>query len=107
VHNKQKNILNESAKNNKSNKDYLSKNIDKLNQTKAVEDMNNEEIYKHTLDMIVGVDIVANSNICITDYQSNVSRFIKLFHKIPNNVYDVNSTNDIDYEKKICPSFSF
>jgi len=107
VHNNQKNILNKSAKNNESNKDYLSKNIDKLNQTKAVEDMNSEEIYKHTLDMVIGVDIVANSNICITDYQSNVSRFIKLFHKTPNNVYDVISTHDIDYEKKVCPSFSF
>lgn len=90
------------------NADYLSQNINKLNQTKTVEDMNSDEIYNHTIDMIVGVDIVINSNICITDFQSNVSRFIKLAHNNPKNVYNVlNINEDIDYEKIIVPAYSF
>lgn len=90
------------------NSDYLSQNLDKLNKTKTVEDMNSDEIYKHTIDMIVGVDIVINSNICITDFQSNVSRFIKLAHNNPKNVYNVlNINEDIDYTKIQNPSYSF
>jgi len=102
--NMQKNILLNSAK----NKAYLSTIIDKIEKTKPVEDMNKEEKYKHILNMIVGIDITLNSNICITDYQSNVSRFIKLAHKKSDNVYDVLTENsDIDYEKLICPAYGF
>lgn len=108
VHNRQKGILNESANNNETNKAYLSTIIDKLNNTKPVEEMNGEEKYRHSMDMIVGIDIVLSSHTCITDYQSNVSRFIKLAHKTPQNVFDIDSsTNELDYNKIICPAFSF
>jgi len=77
---------------------------DKMTNNKSVEDMNNEEIKQHTLDMIIGIDIVKNSDYCILDYQSNVSRFIKLFHNNPKNVINImDVNNDIDYNKKICP----
>lgn len=106
--NAQKGILLNSAKNHENNKAYLSTIIDKIEKTKPVEDMNKEEKYQHVLNMIVGIDIATNSNICITDYQSNVSRFIKLAHKNPDNVYDVLTGNsDIDYEKLICPAYGF
>lgn len=73
---------------------------------KMVAELNTEEIYKHTLDMIIGVDILLNSNICVCDYQSNVSRFIKLAHVNPNNVHDVmNPNEDIDMNRIECPSF--
>ena len=50
--------------------------------------------------MISGIDIVINSNVCTTDYQSNVARFIKLKHKNPSNVYNImDENNDIDYNK--------
>ena len=56
--------------------------------------------------MIIGIDIVLNSNISICEYSSNVSRFIKLSHKNSNNVYDVlNQDKDIDWNKTKCPSF--
>jgi hypothetical protein len=74
--------------------------------TKMVTELNPEEMYKHTLDMLIGVDILLNSNICVCDYQSNVSRFVKLAHNHPNNVYDVmNPTEDIDMNRVECPSF--
>jgi hypothetical protein len=100
--------LNNAVQHNEKNKQYLTTIIDKLNKTKPVAEMNSEEIKKHTMDMLIGVDIVCKSNICVTDYQSNVSRFIKLFHNNSSNVYDVNSPDvDIDYEKVICPTFGF
>jgi len=106
--NMQKGILLNSTKNHENNKAYLSTIIDKIEQTKPVEDMNNEEKHKHVLNMIIGIDIVLNSNICITDLQSNVSRFIKLAHKKPDNVYDVLTGNsDLNYNKMICPAYSF
>lgn len=108
VNNSEKSVLNESAKTNETNKAYLSTIIDRLNTTKAVEDMNRDEIYQHVIDMIVGIDLIAHSNVCVLDYQSNVSRFIKLFHASPDNVYDINSPDkDIVYGKKINPSYGF
>jgi len=57
--------------------------------------------------MIIGLDIVFNSNICVTEYQSNVSRFIKLAHKNFDNVYNImDPNNDIDINKKICLAHS-
>ena len=74
--------------------------------TKMVTELNPEEMYKHTLDMLIGVDILLNSNICVCDYQSNVSRFVKLAHSNPNNVHDVmNPTEDIDMNRVECPAF--
>lgn len=110
VHNHQKNILNVAVKTNENeeNKQYLSKNIDKMNATKTVEDMSPTEKYKHTMDMIVGIDLCLHSNICITDYQSNVARFIKLAHTNSDNVYDILSPEkDIDYNHVICPAYGF
>ena len=104
VTNNQKNEIIKSDK----NKDYLDKIKDQLINSKSVEDMDNNEKYEHTITMIMGIDICCNSNICICDYQSNVSRFIKLFHTNPNNVYDIiNSDNDIDYNKLQNPAYGF
>lgn len=92
----------------KNNIDYFKKNINFYKNFKSVTEMNNEEIFEHTLDMIIGLDIVLNSSLVITEYSSNVSRFIKLKHKNIDNVYDINTkTNIIDLNKFICPSYSF
>jgi len=56
--------------------------------------------------MIIGIDFCLKSNICVCDYQSNVSRFIKLAHSNPVHVYDV-LNQEIDYNKLICPAFGF
>ena len=88
--------------------DYIKKNKEALLATKSVDEMNPSEIYDHTLTMIAGLELVCKSNICILDYESNVGRFIKLFHNNPANVFNLlDPTNDIDYKKMICPAFSF
>jgi hypothetical protein len=94
--------------NSDKNKDYLDKIKEQLLKSKSVEDMDNNERYEHTITMLIGIDICSKSNICICDYQSNVSRFIKLFHNNSNNVYDVIYPNeDIDYNLIQNPSYGF
>ena len=88
------------------NKEYISKIQDELLQTKTIEDMNNDEIYQHTLELLTGVDLCINSNICVCDFTSNVSRFIKLAHKNTHNVFDINNTI-VDFSKKTCPAGEF
>lgn len=88
------------------NKNYIYDVIDNLQNTIPIDKLNNDEIFNHTLEMIIGIDIVLNSNISICEYSSNVSRFIKLAHNNSDNVYDVlNSDKDIDWNKTRCPSF--
>jgi hypothetical protein len=90
------------------NKDYIHSVIDSLRQVKPVNQMSPDEIYQHTIDMIIGVDIVLNSNICICEYSSNVSKFIKLAHNNSNNVYDILHPNeDVDMNRTECPAFGF
>jgi hypothetical protein len=102
VSNMQKDNIKKSLLSNNDN--YLSSISTSLLNSKTVEEMNREEIYNHTLEMIIGIDIVIHSNICICDIQSNVSRFIKLHHKNPKNVYDIlNQNYDHDYNKIIFP----
>jgi len=84
------------------NKNYV-KQLSKSNN-KPISQMNPEEIRDHTLTMLIGLDIVLNSKYCITDYQSNVSRFIKLAHPYYNNVFDVYGF-DIKLDECICPAY--
>lgn len=73
----------------KDNSKYMEKIGDSLQKEKPVNRMNPTEICNHTLTMLIGLDIVLHSNICVCDYFSNVSRFIKLMHKNYDNVHDV------------------
>lgn len=90
----------------KGNEEYL--NSIKENSKKPFEEKTENEKKEHTLELITGIDIIRYSNICVTDYQSNVGRFMKLSHHKPENVFDVISkSNELDYNKKICPVYSF
>jgi len=101
-----KNRLINSNTNVDKNREYINNN--NYNLTKSTEEMTPDEIKEHTLKMIIGIEIVRSSNVCVLDYQSNVGRFIKLSHVNPNSVYDVETkTNYLDYDKRICPAFSF
>ena len=92
----------------KKEEEYVEKNKIHYAKNKSVEDMNPNEIYNHTITMITGIDIVCKSNVCICDYESNVGRFIKLFHNDSSKVHNIlDPDNDIDYSKRICPAFSF
>lgn len=87
------------------NVEYILSNVDNIRHSKPVDKMNAEEIYVHTMDMIIGVDIVLHSNICICEYSSNVARFIKLAHDNSDNVYDIlNPELDIDMNRTECPA---
>ena len=88
------------------NNEYLPKVLNDLHKIKPVNEMNHEEIYKHTMEMLIGIDIVANSHTCVLDYFSNVSRFIKFFHNTYDNVYDIyRYDNELDLSIEKCPSF--
>ena len=104
----QKTRLENASKTNETNKTYLSDIMQQLQNTKPVDEMDEEEVYDHVITMIAGIEILKHSHYCILDYQSNVSRFIKLFHTRPEHVIDVLQPHqDIDYNKLICPSYSF
>jgi hypothetical protein len=93
---------------NNANKHYISSVIDNLHSATPIDTLNNEEVYQHTLDMLIGIQIVLEANIVVCEYSSNVSRFIKIAHKNSNNVFDVNKPDkDIDWNKTICPAFDF
>ena len=76
-------------------KEYFDLIKNKLQNTKPVSKMNSEEIYNHTVNMIIGIDIVLHSKYCILDNQSNVSRFINISHDSIENVFDIRYPNDI------------
>jgi hypothetical protein len=88
------------------NTDYLFYNKNDLLNFKPVDKMNSTEIYEHTIQMLIGIDIVLNSNICILDYESNISRFIKLAHCNPNNVLDINNMH-FDFKSVNFPAYGF
>ena len=92
---------------NEDSVNYISKN-NGIQSIKAVNNMTKDEIKHHTLTMIAGVEFVCNSNMCFLDYQSNVSRFIKLFHNDSTRVFNILKPNsDIDYDRLKCPAYSF
>jgi hypothetical protein len=94
------------AKEHNLNKEYISTVLENLRKITPIDKMNNNEIYEHTLDMLIGIDIVLEANIVICEYSSNVSRFIKLANKNSENVFDVtNPDKDINWNYTTCPAF--
>jgi hypothetical protein len=74
----------------------------KFQNIKPISEMSPEEKKEHMLELLTGVDILLNSNLCVVDYNTNVGRFVKYSHKNPPNVIDVNNQDhDINYEKII------
>lgn len=67
----------------KENQPYIDKIRDMNVQNKIIFDLDKEEMLDHMITFLLGVDIVLQSNICITDYSSNVARFIKLWKGEP------------------------
>jgi len=88
------------------NKNYLVDNKKSIESFKPVYQMNSDELYNHTLEMLIGIDIVLYSNTCVLDYESNISRFIKISHSNPNNVFDINKQY-IDFENIVFPAYGF
>jgi len=88
------------------NKEYMKKITQKL--SKPISEMTPDERYEHTLELLTSVDISINSKICVCDYKSNVSRFIKIAHNNFNNVFDVTGADSlITLDSYKCPAFDF
>lgn len=105
THNMSKYLLNNSFKI-KINSEYILKIKNDVLNKPALYDLSPTEKYEHTIQLIVGIDIILHSNICICDYQSNVSRFIKLAHPNFDNVFSVLSPNkNVDLNLVQCPSY--
>ena len=90
------------------NHEYISKISTELTNTITISGMDYETIYEHTIDLLSSVDITTHSNICVTDYESNVGRFIKLAHICPERVFNIlKHDSDIDYNVLECPAYHF
>jgi len=88
------------------NKEYLQKIKEDLNKTKPIENMEPDEIYEHTINLIVAVDIMIHSEYCVLDNQSNVSRFISVTHDDHMKLFDVRyPTENIDMGWTMCPAY--
>ena len=75
---------------------------------KPINDMNPDERFNHTLELLTSVDICIHSRITVCDFDSNVSRFIKLAHDDFNSVYDINGIEgQINLDSIICLGFPF
>lgn len=91
---------------NQMNQQYFETIYDDLKKFTPVEKMNSEQIYRHTVDMLIGVDIVLHSKYCILDNQSNVSRFISVAHNDYTKLFDVRYPNEnINMGWSMCPAY--
>jgi hypothetical protein len=82
--------------------DTYIKNQDK--NVKPIIEYNNEEIYDHTVEMLVGLEICKKSRFLVLDMQSNVSRYLLLSHDNISSVIDVQNTV-LDFNKPVlCPT---
>ena len=88
----------------KKNEEYVEKVRTRLHQTTEIVNMSNEQIKEHTMEMLMSLDITLSSKVCVTDFQSNVARFIKLAHHNYDAVFEVTGI-EMDLNKKICPSY--
>ena len=94
TNNDYKKTLLDSIIHNEKNKTYFDTN--KVKQIVPISEMNKEQLYSHTIELICGVDIIINSNICVCHRESSVSKVIKIAHKMPDNVYDILSKCNTD-----------
>ncbi len=101
-------ICNENMKGAITNNDYKTQMLEKIDPNsksrytdiKPISEMSSEEKKEHMYELLTGVDILLHSNICIVDFETNVGRFIKLAHKNPRDVIDINNPDkDINYDK--------
>jgi len=95
--------------NSKSTIEQNSEYYEKVKNTvkKCTANMNKHEKHDHFMRMIIAFEIIQKSNILVTDYQSNSTRFLKLYHNNMNNVYSVLDDTQINMDRKLCPCYGF
>ena len=106
THDKYFEELESALEKNSNNKNYLNEIYKDIMNSKPIERMNPEEIYEHTMNLIISVDISIHSKYCILDNQSNVSRFISIAHDNNSNLFDVRYPNEnIVMDWTMCPAY--
>lgn len=88
------------------NREYVSNVLDDITKNIPVTLMTKQQKYDHTEQMIIGIDIILNSDRCICEFSSNVSRFIKLAHKDSDKVYNLLDIDEkLDWNITECPAY--
>ena len=88
------------------NQAYLRTNQENLKAFIPLEMQTPEQVREHTTDMLIGIDFLLKSKVCVTDYLSNVTRFIKFAHTNIDAVYDIlRRTNKLDMHIIGCPAY--
>jgi hypothetical protein len=88
------------------NQAYLLEHQENLKAFVPLEMQTPAEIREHTTDMLIGIDFLLKSKVCVTDYLSNVTRFIKFAHPKIDAVYDIlRRTNKFDMHMVGCPAY--
>ena len=84
------------------NQPYIDSVRERNVQNKIIFDLNKEEMREHMTTFLVGLEIILQSNICVTDYSSNVARFAKLWKG--DSVVHVHG-EEYNENLKSCPSY--
>jgi len=71
----------------------------------SVDEMSKEQKKKHVNMMINAIEIMKNSDNVVLSYDSNTSRFMKLYFECP--VFSVNGKSDIDLHSSKHPAYGF
>ena len=85
------------------NNEYL-KNINTKRRAKSVNKYNASEMKEHVEEMLIGLQICLNSRYLVTDYQSNVTRYLVVNHPNYININDINLDFNIPMR---CPIYGF
>lgn len=86
------------------NEKYIQQLREKSTAHKTIGNLNKTEMLDHMITFLTGIEIILQSNICVTDYSSNVARFIKLYKG--DSVKNI-LREEIDMNYIHCPSYSF
>lgn len=86
------------------NQPYIDQIKEKQIQNKLIFDLTKEEMREHMYTFLLGIELVHQSQICVTDYSSNVARFLKLWETKENQVIDVLGT-EYDLTTLRCPAY--
>jgi len=84
------------------NQPYIDRIRERNVKNKLIFELNKDEMKEHMVTFLVGIEIVMRSNMCITDYSSNVARFLKLRNS--DSVFHV-SGEELDMNRVCCPAY--
>jgi hypothetical protein len=84
------------------NQPYIESVREKNVKNKLIFDFNKEEMREHMTTFLVGIEIILQSAVCVTDYSSNVARFAKLWKG--DSVIHVRG-EEYDENSQSCPSY--